>query len=27
LGHLPALPEDRPSNELLIWHNENIFRA
>jgi putative restriction endonuclease len=27
LGHLPALPEDRPSNELLIWHNDNIFRA
>ena len=27
LGHLPALPEDRPSNGLLIWHNDNIFRA
>ena len=27
LGHLPALPEDRPTNELLIWHNDNIFRA
>jgi len=27
LGHFPALPEDRPSNELLIWHNDNIFRA
>ncbi len=27
LGHLPALPEDRPNNELLIWHNDNVFRA
>lgn len=27
LGHLPELPEDRPSNELLVWHNDNIFRA
>jgi putative restriction endonuclease len=27
LGHLPALPEDRPNNELLIWHNDNIYRA
>jgi len=27
LGHLPTLAEDRPSNELLIWHNDNKFRA
>ena len=26
LGHLPVLPEDRPEKELLIWHNENVFR-
>jgi putative restriction endonuclease len=27
LGHLPGLPEDRPQTELLIWHNENVFRS
>jgi putative restriction endonuclease len=27
LSHLPAVPADRPSNELLNWHNYNIFRA
>jgi len=26
LGHLPLVPDDRPQKELLIWHNENIFR-
>jgi putative restriction endonuclease len=24
--HLPGNVEDKPSRELLIWHNENIFR-
>lgn len=27
LSHLPLLPADRPQKELLIWHNENVFRA
>ncbi len=27
LGHLPLLSEDRPSIELLNWHNESIFKA
>jgi len=26
LGHFPSLPEDRPSNELLIWHNDEVFK-
>ena len=26
LSHLPPVPDDRPQKELLIWHNENIFR-
>lgn len=26
LGHLPDLDKDRPHKDLLIWHNENIFR-
>lgn len=26
LRHLPPDPVDHPSKELLIWHNENIFR-
>lgn len=24
---LPNRPEDRPSRELLIWHNENVFKG
>lgn len=26
LHHLPLNPSDHPSKELLIWHNENIYR-
>lgn len=26
LSHLPPVLDDRPQKELLIWHNENIFR-
>jgi putative restriction endonuclease len=26
LGHLPTIPADSPSRELLSWHNENIFK-
>lgn len=27
LHHLPANPADHPSKDLLIWHNEQIFRT
>ena len=27
LGHLPKCAIDRPQKELLIWHNENVFRS
>ena len=27
LTHLPDRPEDRPSKEMLIWHNERIFKG
>ena len=27
LTHFPDRPEDRPSKELLIWHNESIFKG
>jgi len=27
LANIPRLPEDRPQKELLIWHNENVFRS
>lgn len=26
LHHLPPSPADHPSRELIIWHNEKIFR-
>lgn len=27
LLHLTTRPEDRPSREFLIWHNENVFKG
>jgi putative restriction endonuclease len=27
LSHLPEAPYDRPLKELLIWHNENVFKG
>jgi len=27
LSHLPLSASDRPQKELLIWHNENVFRG
>lgn len=27
LGHLPAFLEDRPQAQLLIWHNEKVFKV
>lgn len=27
LGHFPEAANDRPQKELLIWHNERVFRA
>ena len=27
LSHLPSTPDERPRKELLIWHNENVFRS
>jgi putative restriction endonuclease len=27
LSHLPNAPDERPRKELLIWHNENVFRS
>jgi putative restriction endonuclease len=27
LHHLPSNPTDHPSQELLIWHNENVFKG
>jgi len=27
LHHLPIDPSDHPSKELLIWHNERIFKG
>lgn len=27
LGHLPAATLDRPQKELLVWHNENVFKG
>ncbi|MGC9057291.1 MAG: hypothetical protein ACP5J6_10620 [Candidatus Saccharicenans sp.] len=27
LSVLPDQPDDRPARELLIWHNENVFKG